>query len=54
LDGKADYFFQMGKIELRGRVLAIMEQTRLDKIPVGNPGLAEKKRMYGQVKLGEW
>ena len=27
LDGKADYFFQVGKIELRGRRLAIREQT---------------------------
>jgi len=44
LDGKADYFFQVGKIELRGRALAIKEQTRLDKVPVGNPGLVEKRK----------
>ena len=53
LDGKADYFFQMGKIELGGRCLAIKEQTRLDELPVGNTGLVEKRRMFGQVKLEE-
>ena len=53
-DGKADYFFQIGKIEIRGRALAIRERTRLDEIPVGDTGLVEKKRVCGQVKLGEW
>lgn len=33
LDGKADYFFQTGKIELRGRALANKEQTHFDSLP---------------------
>lgn len=53
LEGKADYFFQLGKIKLRGRCLAIKEQTRLDEVLVGNTGLVEKGKMCGQVKLGE-
>lgn len=51
---KADYFFQVGKIELRGRALALKEQTQLDKLLAGTVGNGEKGRLFGQVKLGEW
>ena len=54
LDGKADYFFQIGTVSLRGRRLAIKEQTRLDEVPVGTSGNVEKRRMFGQMKLGDW
>ncbi len=53
LDGKVDHFFQVGKIELRGRALAIKEQRRLDEILVGMAGKVEKGRLFGQVKLGK-
>ena len=54
LDGKADYFFQFGKIELRGRRLASREQKQLDEISTSIGANGERKRMCGQVKLGEW
>lgn len=54
LDGKADYFFQIGDIEIRGKRLEIKEQKHLNEILVVMPGPGEKRRMYGQVKLGEW
>ncbi len=54
LDGKADYFFQVGKRELKGRALANKEQTNLDSLPVCSPGPVKRGRLYGQMKLGEW
>lgn len=52
LDGKADYFFQVGKILLRGRRLEVKEQMHLDEISVGSSAPVVKGRMYGQMKLG--
>lgn len=54
LDGKADFFFQIGKTQFRGRCLAIKEQTHWDELSVKTPGPVERKKMCGQVKLGEW
>lgn len=54
LDGKADYFFQIGKIQLKGRRLAMKEQITLDEFPVCSPGPVIRRKMYGQVKLWEW
>lgn len=53
LDGKTDYFFQIGKIEMKGRRLAIKEQATFDNLAVYPLGNVERKRMYGQMKLGE-
>lgn len=52
LDGKADFFFQLGKVELRGRTLAIREQVHLDEYPTGALEPGKKGRLYGQMKLG--
>jgi hypothetical protein len=54
LDGKADYFFQVGKIPARGRAPASPEQKELDEFVAAIPGVAEKRRLYGQVKLAGW
>ena len=54
LDGKADYFFQMGKIPLRGKALAKKEQTYLDKLPECPPGVMEKAQVYGQTSFRDW
>lgn len=51
LDGKADYFYQVGKIRIRGKCLAIREQTRLDRLPQSSPGQMIKVKMCGQTKL---
>lgn len=54
LEGKADYFFQIGKEEHQERRLRTRNQKRLDEIPAGKMQIGEKGRMYGQMKLGEW
>lgn len=51
LDGKADYFFQIGKTELSGTRKTMKDQTYLDEIMAVVPVVAEKKRLYGQMKL---
>ena len=53
LDGKADYFFQLGKTELRGRSRAIREQTHFDEISGNYSEPVEKRKLFGQMKLGE-
>ncbi len=51
LDGKADFFFQIGKIQLKGKRLEIKEQAYLDEYPGGTPGVMRPGKMYGQMKL---
>lgn len=54
LDGKADYFFQLGKIKYGRRSLACIEQRTFDEISTGVAGTVARKKMCGQVKLGDW
>lgn len=54
LDGKADFFIQIGKMPLRGRALALKEQTYLDNLPEDPVGVMEKARMYGQTSFRDW
>ncbi|NLV26332.1 MAG: hypothetical protein GXY48_04075 [Methanomicrobiales archaeon] len=54
LDGKADCFFQVGKIPLTGKRLDIREQTDLDTMPVPEPSVREKSEMYGQTSIRDW
>lgn len=54
LNGKADYFFQVGSLPLKGKRLAIREQTYLDALPASPPGQVAEGRLYGQMKLGYW
>lgn len=51
-EGTADYFFQMGRIELKGKRLAKKEQTILDGIVIENLCPGEKRKLFGQMKLG--
>jgi hypothetical protein len=54
LDGQADFFFQIGKVPLKGKALVIKEQVYLDQIPDSPPGVYEKVKMYGQTDRGKW
>jgi len=54
LDGKADYFFQLGKIKYGRRSLACKEQRTFDEISTGVVGTVVTKKMCGQLKLGDW
>jgi hypothetical protein len=51
LEGKADFFFQLGKIELHGRSKSVREQTYLDELPEGVIRTGRKGDVYGQMKL---
>jgi hypothetical protein len=51
-EGTADYFFQMGRIELKGKRLAKKEQTILEGTVIENFCPGEKRKLYGQMKLG--
>jgi hypothetical protein len=51
LEGKADFFFQMGKIKLAGIRLKMKEQRSLDETSCSESCCMERVRMYGQMKL---
>lgn len=54
LDGKADYFFQFGKIQFRRGRPVNREQTGIDSFQPRTPVVMEKGRMYGQTRLVDW
>jgi hypothetical protein len=54
LEGRADYFYQIGKAAHQERQFRYKNQKKLDEIPVGPMQIEERGRMYGQMKLGEW
>ena len=47
-------FFQIVKIPLKGKALALKEQVYLDQIPDSPPGVYGKAKMYGQTNWKEW
>jgi hypothetical protein len=54
LDGKADHFFQIGKIQFRRGKPVNRAQTCLDTYQTTMQGVKEKGRLLGQTRLGEW